>query len=192
MQFRSRPCYRDRYLDKRREVAKSRPFEKARTFVRKLKLKSRREWRVYCRSGKKPNDIPATPDEVYAAAGWIGMSDWLGSGRYFRGNWRPFKQARALVRGLGLKSQTGWLTYCRSGKKPNDIPSAPWGVYADDGWIDLVDRLGAGRRIGNWRPFNEARAFVRSLGLKNEHEWNATTLRNSTSAPSPVRFTTRP
>jgi hypothetical protein len=151
----------------------SRPFEKARAFVRKLKLKSGGEWRVYCRSGKKPNDIPATPNEVYADAGWIGMSDWLGSGRYFPGNWRPFKKARALVRSLRLKSQTEWRTYCRSGKKPNDIPSAPWEVYADDGWIDHVDWLGAGRRIGNWRPFNEARAFVRSLGLKNGHQWNA-------------------
>jgi hypothetical protein len=36
-----------------------------------------------------------------------------------------------------------------------------------------VDWLGAGRRIGNWRPFNEARVFVRSLELKNGGEWNA-------------------
>jgi superfamily II DNA or RNA helicase len=149
-----------------------RPFEKARAFVRKLKLKSGTEWKAYCRSGKKPDDIPAFPEGVYADAGWIGMSDWLGSGR-FHGNWRPFKKARALVRSLGLKNQEEWNTYSRSGKKPIDIPRAPWQVYADDGWIDLVDWLGAGRRIGNWRPFNEARAFVRSLGLKSYKEWHA-------------------
>jgi superfamily II DNA or RNA helicase len=150
-----------------------RPFAKARAFVRKLKLKSGTEWKAYCRSGKKPKDIPATPEGVYAKAGWIGMSDWLGSGRYFRGNWRPFKEARAFVRSLGLRSQAEWFTYCRSGKKPLDIPTVPRDVYADDGWIDHVDWLGAGRRVGNWRPFNQARAFVRSLGLKNGHKWNA-------------------
>jgi hypothetical protein len=148
------------------------PTSIARTFVRKLKLKSGREWRVYCRSGKKPDDIPSTPDGVYADAGWIGMPDWLGSSRYVYGA-RPFKKARDFVRSLGLKSQKEWSTYCRSGKKPNDIPAAPWQVYADDGWTRLVDWLGAGRRIGNWRPFNKARAFVRSLRLKNEDEWNA-------------------
>jgi hypothetical protein len=50
----------------------------------------------------------ATPEGVYAKAGWIGMSDWLGSGRYFRGNWRPIKKARAFVRSLGLRSQAEW------------------------------------------------------------------------------------
>ena len=34
---------------------------------------------AYCRSGKKPNDIPATPEKVYADAGWAGSSDWLGN-----------------------------------------------------------------------------------------------------------------
>jgi 3-mercaptopyruvate sulfurtransferase SseA len=150
-----------------------RSFEEARAFVQKLKLKSGLQWRVYCRSGKKPKDIPSTPEGVYADTGWTGMSDWLGSGRYFRGGWRPFNEARAFVRSLKLKSQAEWFTYCRLGRKPLDIPTLPSDVYADQGWISMVDWLGAGRRVGNWRPFNDARAFVRRLGLKNGHEWNA-------------------
>lgn len=35
-------------------------------------------------------------------------------------------------------------------------------------WEDL---LGTGRRYANWRPFKEAREFVRKLGLKSESEW---------------------
>ena len=152
-----------------------RPFKKARAFVQKLKLKSIAEWRAYCRSGKKPKDIPAGPESIYADAGWAGFPDWLGSGlrRGGRDGWRPFEKAREFVRGLGFGSQAEWNAYCRSGKKPNDIPTAPSQLYADDGWIDLVDWLGAGRRIGNWRPFNEARACVRTLGLKNTEEWQA-------------------
>ena len=50
-----------------------RPFKKARAFVRSLGLKSEAEWRDYCKSGKKPDDIPANPNQTYAKAGWAGM-----------------------------------------------------------------------------------------------------------------------
>ena len=47
----------------------------------RLGLKSEAEWREYCKSGKKPADIPADPRRVYAEDGWTGMGDWLGTGR---------------------------------------------------------------------------------------------------------------
>src|SRR5262249_2206895 len=85
-----------------------------------------------------------------------------------RVNWRPFEEARAYVHGLGLGSADAWRAYSRSGRKPDDIPVAPNTVYADAGWHSWVDWLGSnGRRVGNWRPFEEARTFVRSLGLKS-------------------------
>jgi hypothetical protein len=34
-------------------------------------------WLEYCASGKKPADIPANPDVVYADEGWAGWCDWL-------------------------------------------------------------------------------------------------------------------
>jgi hypothetical protein len=106
----------------------------------KLKLKSRAEWRAYCRSGKKPKDIPAGPESIYADAGWVGFPDWLGLAfaSVVGDGWRPFAKAREFVRGLGFGSQAEWNAYCRSGKKPNDIPAAPSQLYADDGWIDLA------------------------------------------------------
>jgi hypothetical protein len=41
------------------------PFKQAREFVRSLGLKSQAEWDVYCRSGNRPHDIPATPEQSY-------------------------------------------------------------------------------------------------------------------------------
>lgn len=59
-----------------------RNFNKARSYVRRLKLKNSNEWRQYCRGqlkrAKKPDDIPATPYKVYEKNGWKGMQDWLG------------------------------------------------------------------------------------------------------------------
>jgi hypothetical protein len=37
-------------------------------------------WEDYCRSSKKPTDIPDRPDLVYASE-WKGWVDWLGGSR---------------------------------------------------------------------------------------------------------------
>ena len=42
------------------------PYREARAFVRSLGLKTNAEWSEYCRSGQKPDDIPATPERVYS------------------------------------------------------------------------------------------------------------------------------
>ncbi|MGA8403962.1 MAG: hypothetical protein WB664_04025 [Nitrososphaeraceae archaeon] len=40
------------------------PFEDARRFVHSLKLKGKREWEDYCKSGRKPPE-PYHPDRTY-------------------------------------------------------------------------------------------------------------------------------
>ena len=59
---------------------KFRPFAEAREFVHSLKLPNENQWRKYCKSGKKPADIPSTPSITYKKE-WKGMGDWLGTGR---------------------------------------------------------------------------------------------------------------
>jgi hypothetical protein len=54
-----------------------RPFEEAKAFVHTLNLKNSDEWDKYCKSGKKPDDIPANPNKTYAKKGWKGIGDWL-------------------------------------------------------------------------------------------------------------------
>jgi ribosomal protein L30/L7E len=151
-----------------------RSFKDARAFARGLKLKSVNDWRDYCKSGKKPDDIPNAPDWTYAEAGWTEWGDWLGTRRVPPGRHRSFKKARAFVRGLKLKSVAEWRDYCKSGKKPPDIPTNPNHTYANDGWAGISDWLGTGkRRPGTgWRSFRDARAYVGKLGLKSRAEWN--------------------
>ena len=48
--------------------------------------------------------------------------------------YRSFKKARAFVRGLGLKSEAEWRDYCKSGKKPDDIPANPHRHICRSGW----------------------------------------------------------
>ena len=55
-----------------------RSFKKARALARGLGLVSSSEWRAYCKSATKPDDIPANPQSTYAETGWAGWDDWLG------------------------------------------------------------------------------------------------------------------
>ena len=54
------------------------PFKKARKFVHKLELRSRKEWEIYCKSGAKPKYIPLYPNKIYKDK-YIDMAHWLGS-----------------------------------------------------------------------------------------------------------------
>jgi superfamily II DNA or RNA helicase len=150
-----------------------RPIEEARKVVRSLGLQSTAQWRTYCRSGRKPIDIPNKPESAYANAGWISWYDWLGKDQPVE--FLPFPEARAFVHHRGLNSRKEWKAYCASGKKPNNIPANPYKVYVNDGWIDMSDWLGNGQhsRGSDWRSFEEARAFVHGRKLQSVEEWNA-------------------
>jgi superfamily II DNA or RNA helicase len=163
-----------------------RPFEEARAYVRSLNLKSTNEWNQFCKGqlpekGTLPPDIPAIPRQSYLNQGWIGYGNWLGTGRIANFNkvYRPFKEARAFVQALQLKGVNEWFNYCKGelpekGTLPIDIPTAAHNTYATQGWKGYGDWLGNGK-IANfnkvYRRFEEARAFVQSLNLKNENEW---------------------
>ena len=79
---------------------------------------------------------------------WDGRDDWLGSVRRYR----PFEGARVFVRGLGLKSQSEWHAYCKSGKKPEDVPARPDNTYIEEGWTGWSDWLGVPGKTGAGFP----------------------------------------
>src|SRR5258705_331001 len=91
---------------------------------------------------EQPADIPSNPQTTYADSGWIGWGDWLGNGNVLSKTWRPFEEARACVHGLKLKSAKEYHAYCKSGNKPDDIPTNPHIIYTDSGWISWGDWLG--------------------------------------------------
>ncbi|MDD5014742.1 MAG: DEAD/DEAH box helicase family protein, partial [Atribacterota bacterium] len=149
-------------------------FKKAREFVRKLNLKGQKEWQDYCKSGKKPNNIPVNGDQKYKKE-WQDWSDWLGTDN--TRNYLSFKEAREFVRKLNLKSGKEWLNYCKSGKKPHNIPNCPMSPYSDCGWISMGDWLGndsvsSVEKSKRFLPVLKAREFVKKLGLKSHKEWS--------------------
>jgi len=53
-------------------------FEDAKAFAHSLNLNEYRDWLKFCKSGNRPNNIPANPKKIYKDKGWISFSDWIG------------------------------------------------------------------------------------------------------------------
>ncbi len=158
------------------KLYKFRKFDVARDFVRKLGLKSQNEWRDYCKSKNKAKDIPTSPHTKYQNDGWISYGDWLGTDVVAAQNmtFKSFNEAREFVRNLGLKNQSEWRNFIKSGKKPKDIPSSPSNTYENEGWIGFGDWLGTGStatRNLKYKKFENAKSFVKNLNIKSKAEW---------------------
>src|SRR5438552_2177299 len=139
-----------------------RSFRAACKFVRALGLRSHAEWRDYCLSGKKPDDIPAHPNVTYKK-NWRGYGDFLGTGNIWKRNreFLPFNEAREYVHRLGFKSKEEWNYYATSKARPRNIPVAPWRVYRHEwlGYADWLGNLGFGNR---WTP-RAIEAYLKSI-----------------------------
>ncbi|MDD2267064.1 hypothetical protein [Sulfuricurvum sp.] len=157
------------------------PFEQAKEFVHSLNLKNNQEWIRYYQGKlegvEKPDYIPWNPQIVYKSD-WIGIKDWLGT------SWRDFKEAREFVRNLGLGGTIEWRAYCQGvlegyDSKPSDIPTDPARIYENDGFVDMGDWLGTGRKRktnygiadDTWLTYEEAKSFVHTLGLSGYDQW---------------------
>jgi superfamily II DNA or RNA helicase len=153
----------------------------ARKFVRSLKLKSSKEWDIYINGnmpGKDnlPGNIPRYPRKIYRDFGWINLADWLGTKSIRKGDTKylSYSVAKKIVNQLELKSAKEWREYCKSGKKSENIPSAPNYKYEAKGWKNWSDWLGTKTESNNNREYlnyEKAKEFVSGLKLKTREEW---------------------
>lgn len=149
-------------------------FADAKAFVQKLGLKNNQEWRIWAKSPERPSDIPSTPERAYKDL-WIDWGDWLGSGSvaFTKRILKSFNEARDYVHKLGLKNTNEWLEWSKSKERPSDIPKTPRTAYKSE-WVDMSDWLGSEgkyKKNKNFRLFEEARLFARSLHLQSAREW---------------------
>ena len=123
-------------------------FSSCRAFARSLGLKSEKEWNAWRKvPGQRPEDVPSTPNHVYAGCGWQGWGDFLGTGNYYKGTFKSFDDARSLARGLKLPSVEAWWAWSKD-HRPSDIPYNPYVTYKEAGWTNWGDFLGTGNKRG--------------------------------------------
>ena len=149
-----------------------RSFEDAREYVRNENLNNGKEWHKWCKSGKKPDNIPSAPNTTYKDF-WVSWGDWLGTGNIASQNkkFRSFEDARGYMRNENLDSAKDWRSWRSSGKKPDDIPANPNTTYKDF-WVSWGDWLGTGNtHKKEYRSFEDAREYVRNEKLDSQRDW---------------------
>ena len=130
-----------------------RSFFLARTFVRTLELKNVREWSEYCKTGNRPDDIPANPAKVYKNKGWVSYVDWLGikTVATYNMEFLSYYDAKKIVHKLNIKNAT-------LGLYANNV----WLIYSDLPWIDPSE---IEKRSGyNWAEAGQL-PNTRTIGL---------------------------
>jgi Helicase conserved C-terminal domain len=156
------------------------PYTRARDFMHKAGLTSSTQWPEFSKSERRPPEIPANVSQYYKDCGWVSWPDFLGfeSVTFRAATGLSFAEARDVVRKENLKSLKDWEEYCRSGRRPDNIPSCPHNSYADSGWDGYPDFCGyeanrydavRGARLS----FKQVREFTRTLNLKCSKEWHA-------------------
>ena len=98
----------------------------------------------FCKSKKKPDDIPTAVHNIYKYSGWVNYGDWLGTSSTSNSKiqFLNFHDAREFVRSLKINSNRNWRIYYKSKKRPKNIPTAPDKTYKNSGWISWEDWLG--------------------------------------------------
>lgn len=161
-----------------------RSFEEARAFVHSLGFKKSDEFKEWAQTDKRPLDIPTTPRRTYSKE-WKDWPDWLGTDDVARGapvrlgNARPFHEARAFVRALGLPSSQAYEAWSKTSERPLDIPATPRRVYKDewDNWADWLGKdvkpLSPYSNAKDFLGYSEAREFMRQFDLKSSADFEA-------------------
>jgi len=147
------------------------PFEECKKFVRNLGVTTGSEWFRWCKKNKKPDNIPYNPDEVYKE--WTTWGDFLGP---LPEKWKSFEDARKFAHSLKLKNPGEWNKFSKLGKRPEDIPAGPRGVYKED-WIGWSDFLGTGNLNSQqlqeqYISYDDAKKYVQKQGIKTVPKFN--------------------
>ncbi|WP_341900742.1 IS66 family transposase [Fluviicola taffensis] len=147
------------------------PFEKARTYMRKLGLKNRDEYWKWSKSEKRPKTIPASPEKEYKYTGWIDLGDWLGTGNQGQQPKKrmTYEQAKTYIRSLGIKTQHEYYEWRKSGQRPETIPSDPSQAYITEfeGWGKFLGTDRIANQCKNYCTYTEAKTLLKPLHIRS-------------------------
>ena len=100
------------------------PFKHALLYARSLKLKSKAEWQAWSKSGVRPANVPAIPENPFKHDGWQGYVHWLGTGAISTKDHQflPYEKALLQARSLKLKDVVGWKAWSKSDAWSANMP----------------------------------------------------------------------
>ena len=110
-------------------------FDKAKEEIKKLNLKSAKEYHQFKINKKIPENIPYNPKKFYKSK-WKNWEDYLGFSKFLN-----FKDAKKYVKKLNINSGNEWFKFSKEGHRPSNIPFRPPKYYIKE-WRSWDDFLG--------------------------------------------------
>jgi superfamily II DNA or RNA helicase len=156
------------------------PYADARALARTLGLDGETEFIKWRRGSLKhkvkcPADMPMHPDRVYPE-----FKDWPDFLGFTAAPTMTFEEAKAFVQRIGIKTQweyrewvSGHLRRHGLPVRPKNIPTNPHRTYSAvwKGWNDFLGTPVPRNMQPAWRPFKEAREYVRAQKLASVKEY---------------------
>ena len=132
---------------KRRRYEQFLSYEEARERIQAEGVRTAAEYTAWHRLNH-PAQMPQSPEDFYARRGkWQNWGHFLGTNNPFpyvkKKSWRPYKEAKAQAHSKGFTNVPAWITFCKEGKCPDDIPHRPDVAYFKSGdWFSWREFLG--------------------------------------------------
>ncbi|MCA8287626.1 DUF559 domain-containing protein [Burkholderia vietnamiensis] len=131
--------YREGMMGRRAKPV--RPYAEASAWAQSMGIKSQRDWFERRRLGLTPDDLPASPPQVYKSE-WTTWGDFLGTGIAYRQKMpiRSYAEAQSWAAAQGISSRREWMLWCKREDFPEDLPTNPWRSYKSEwtGWGNFL------------------------------------------------------
>jgi hypothetical protein len=155
-----------------------RSFDEAKEYVHRLGLRDQRDWREWCKSGRKPIDIPSNPSRLYRKE-WIAWGDWLGTGDIKQKLTLTINQDvinNAKNAGFNISSVTERVlnaySYASNGNSKEDVIRSYENLF--DIVKEIVEKYGTSVEVGNSASDTESNSRIllnadNGLHIKNDN-----------------------
>lgn len=154
------------------------PFEEARSFVRKLGLRSREEYLERLNNSFDFSDLPRAAEKVYGKM-WTDWPDFLGSNRVTESNKLTYIECKRLIENLNFQNAAQYRRYVKSIENNPGLPKHPYLAFKDVGWESWSQYLGVNKVYkGNYATFKEARDWAQASELKSAKDWKQAKVEN--------------
>ena len=144
------------------------PYEDTRAVLKKLQIKSEKQYQAIKPQQKKQLGLPANPQDFYEKTRqWEGWSEFLGI------KFHSYEQAKIVTQSLKLESINDYLMMALDVRQNLKLPSNPIEYYKKD-WKSWKEYLGSSYQSNKRRSFlsyEEARKKVQELGVWSSREF---------------------
>ena len=142
------------------------PYNNLHNFYFKKKIYNFNHWRLFCKAGKRPQNIPRDIRKAFKSNT---PSNQIFKDSQPRGYFISYKNARDKLIKLGIKNKKEFNKKKKNSNLLDRIPHNPYGYYKNKGWKNWLDFFGKSKK--KFAKYSQAKKIVKQFNFKSSTEW---------------------